>query len=354
MSDFPLSSLFLYLTDSCNLNCSHCWISPRHSGEKDNGIPPDILKETILEAKTIGLSAVKLTGGEPLLYHHLEALLLLLKDEALTVSIETNGTLIDKRVADMLYHAAVDQVSVSLDAAAKEIHDELRGVRGCFLKTIEGIRRISDKELNVQIITTLQHKNKDELFELFKLCEQLGVNSIKINHLLPFGRATHTFQRGGNLGLNDLMALQQWTYDHRDLFPDLDIVFDLPAAFRTIDEIKQNGICECQIHNILGILSNGDYSICGIGKIHPDLTMGNIHTHSIRDVWEDSSILRDLRDSLPLQLKGICGDCIFKFQCLGCCRANAYAVSGSLYAPYFLCQSLHDENRFPESRCISI
>ena len=354
MSDYSLSSLFLYLTDSCNLRCSHCWISPHHSAKGDSGILLDLLKETIKEAKSIGLNTVKLTGGEPLLYHNIEALLYFLRDEDLTVSIETNGTLIGKKIAGIFQDVGINQVAVSLDAASEKIHDELRGVRGCFEKTVAGIKRLSEKDLNVQIITTLQNKNRAELFELLKLCERLSVTSIKINHLLPFGRATDAFRRGENLELNDLVELQQWVYDNRDHFPDLEIIFDLPVAFRSIDEIKQKGICECQVHNILGILASGEYCICGIGQTHPDLRMGNIRSDSIRDVWENSAILKELRESLPSKLNGICGNCIFKFQCLGCCRANAYAVSGNLYAPYFLCQSLYDENRFPESRCLNM
>jgi len=354
MSDYPLSSLFLYLTDHCNLRCSHCWISPHHSTKEDSGILLDLLKRTIIEAKTIGLNTVKLTGGEPLLYRNIEALLFFLKDEDLTVSIETNGTLIGKGSADVFRDGGVNQVAVSLDAASEKIHDELRGVQGSFEKTVEGIKQLSEKDLNVQIITTLQKKNSAELFELLKLCERLSVTSIKINHLLPFGRATNAFRRGENLELNDLMELQQWVYDNQDHFPDLNIIFDLPVAFRSIDEIKQKGICECQVHNILGILASGEYCICGIGQTHPDLRMGNIRSDSISDVWENSSILKELRESLPSKLSGICGNCIFKFQCLGCCRANAYAVSGNLYAPYFLCQSLYDEKQFPESRCMNM
>ena len=72
---YPLASLYLYLSDKCNLSCRHCWISPDYSEKATHGIPLEHLKETILEAKTIGLQSVKLTGGEPLLYRDINALL---------------------------------------------------------------------------------------------------------------------------------------------------------------------------------------------------------------------------------------------------------------------------------------
>lgn len=348
----PLSTIFLYLTDRCNLRCSHCWISPRFSEETDSGLPIAPLKKAIGEAGPLGLSSVKLTGGEPLLYRDLEELLRFLRAEGLGVSIETNGTLIEERTAELFKMTGISQAAVSLDAACERIHDDLRGAGGCFERTTAGIRLLSDAGLNVQVIMTLQRKNASEIEGLLKLCTESGVSSVKINHLLPFGRGAGAFRRKENLELDELIDLYRWTREHRDLFPGIDIFFDLPVAFRSTDEIKEKGVCECRIGSMMGILSNGDYSICGIGQTASELRIGNIRVDSIRDIWCGSPVLRELRESLPSKLTGICGNCIFKFQCLGCCRANAYAVSGNLFAPYFLCQSFFEAGSFPDSRCI--
>jgi len=80
--------------------------------------------------------------------------------------------------------------------------------------------------------------------------------------------------------------------------------------------------------------------------------METIQTASISDVWKNNAILNELRKSLPGRLKGICNKCIFKFQCLGACRANAYSLEKDLYAPYFLCEELYESGRFPQSRYI--
>ena len=56
-----------------------------------------------------------------------------------------------------------------------------------------------------------------------------------------------------------------------------DVIFDLPVALRSIEDIKRRGIVECKIMNILGILANGDFSICGIGQIIDELRMGNLY-----------------------------------------------------------------------------
>lgn len=349
-TNYPLTSLYLYLSNYCNLCCSHCWISPTFSPRPRDGLPLHSLKETIREAKSLGLQNVKLTGGEPLFYRDLGELLIFLASEGLSISIETNGTLIDRGVLEILTLSRPEQVSVSLDAAHEEIHDEIRGVRGSLSRTLEGLRLLSETDLNLQIIMTLQRKNRGEIPGLIRLSQEVGASSLKINHLLPSGRGKGAFGRKENLEPEELLNLYGMVEGVWARPENLEVLFDLPVAFRSIDHIKRSWFDECRILNILGILANGDFSICGIGQTIEELRMGNLNRDSICDVWEKSPILKDLRESLPKKLRGICGDCIFKFQCLGACRANAYSLTGDLYAPYFLCQELFDSGLFPASR----
>lgn len=300
----------------------------------------------------MGLQSVKLTGGEPLLYGDMIELLAFLAAEEITIFVETNGTLVDRDMVKYFQSCNVEQISVSLDAAIEKVHDEIRGVKGSFDRTLRSLHLLSDYGLNFQIIMTIQRKNSKEIPDVIQLSEKLGAGSLKINTLQPCGRAMDAFERRDNLELDELIHLHRMVEEEWSRKDNLEIIFDLPVAFRSIEEIKRRGITECRIINILGILANGDFSICGIGQTVDELRMGNLYRDSICEVWQNSPILKDLRQSLPSKLKGICGHCIFKFQCLGACRANAYANTGNLYAPYFLCQELLDSGHFPSSRYI--
>ena len=270
----------------------------------------------------------------------------------IAILIETNGTLFNSRILENLQSCKVEQISVSLDAGRAGIHDKIRGVKGSFHRTLKGLRLLSEYDLNFQIIMTLQRNNSLEIPEIVSLGEGLGASSLKINHLLPCGRGKEAFKNRQNLDPGELIHLYRMVKREWPSNNDLDIVFDLPVALRSIEDIKRRGIIECRILNILGILANGDFSICGIGQTVDELRMGSLYRDSIKDVWQTSQILTDLRQSLPRQLKGVCGHCIFKFQCLGSCRANAYALNKDLYAPYFLCQESYDSGLFPASRFI--
>jgi len=351
-SAFELTSLYLYLTDHCNLCCSHCWISPKFSEQKQKGIALASLKKAISEAKLLGLQSVKLTGGEPFLYKQIGGLLEFLATEQIDVVIETNGTLLNRDMVEHLKSCNLDQLSISLDAAKEEIHDQIRGVKGSYRRTLEGLALLSRHDLNFQIIMTLQRRNREEIPGVVRLSEKLGAGSLKINPLIPCGRVKGAFEHKQNLNLEELLKLYRMVHKRWPLNKGLSIIFDLPVAFRSIEEIKHRGIIECRILNILGILGNGDFSICGIGQTVHELRMGNLHRDSIGEIWRESPILKGLRQSLPGKLKGICEHCIFKFQCLGACRANAYALTGDLYAPYFLCQESFESGLFPQSRYV--
>lgn len=347
---YPLSCLYLYLVDHCNLSCGHCWISPGFSRTRRDGIPIDDLKKTIFEAKALGLQSVKLTGGEPLLYRDLDGLLEFLASEEIHVIIETNGTLLDKLLLERLKSCIIEQISVSLDACTPELHDELRGVKGSFHRTVRGLRLLSESGFDSQIIMTLHRRNRTEIPGLISLCKDLGAGSLKINPLIPCGRGESAFKERQNLNPVELIDLYRVTERKWPADEDVDIIFDLPVAFRSIREIMTRGVAECRIMNILGILANGDFSICGIGQTVAELRMGNMRRDAIEKVWRDNPILADLRNNLPGRLKGICGRCLFRFQCLGACRANAYSMSRDLFAPYFFCQAAYEAGLFPNSR----
>ena len=60
--------------------------------------------------------------------------------------------------------------------------------------------------------------------------------------------------------------------------------------------------------------------------------------------------LNELREGLPERFGGICGDCLMKGTCLGCCIAQNYYRSKDLWIPYWYCEEAKNAGLFPESR----
>ena len=112
-----INTLYFYLTEGCNLACRHCWIGPHFdaAGQHSPSLPVELFETAIREAKPLGLSSVKLTGGEPLLHPHFRRLLEVVRREELRLIIETNGLLCTPEIAAEIAKSPNRFVSVSID-----------------------------------------------------------------------------------------------------------------------------------------------------------------------------------------------------------------------------------------------
>jgi radical SAM protein with 4Fe4S-binding SPASM domain len=110
------------------------------------------------------------------------------------------------------------------------------------------------------------------------------------------------------------------------------------------------GNVRCNIFEILGVLSDGSYALCGIGESIPELVFGSARSDSLASVWRQSPMLVRLRAAIPGELKGVCARCIMRSRCLGHCIAQNYYAARDLTAPYYMCQEAFEQGLFPASR----
>ncbi len=354
----PLNVIYLYPTDRCNLHCQHCWVAPQQIKNieeyiakiKGKEVSIDLIKDTIVKAKDIGLSSVKLTGGEPLLRPDVPDLMKWLHENNINMTIETNGTLIDEKMAKLLKDVNMRHIAISLDGPNAKTHDMLRDQPGAFDATVEGIKNCKKYGLNVQIIMSLYTDNEHLIEDTLRLAIELKTNSFKINPVIPSGRALLVQKESRTIPVDRLIKLYHYTlelskkYRHR-------IFFSIPTALKRFDDLINNS-AECHIHTICGVMGNGDISICGIGRTEPELVMGNIKTDDIRDIWINGKIFKKIREDIPAKLKGICSNCIFKAKCLGACVAISYSLSRDITSGYWFCEEANRLGLFPESRKI--
>jgi len=156
--DYPLNQLYFYLTEGCNLACRHCWIAPKFQTEDRSYpvLPVDLFKSIVEQGKPLGLSGVKLTGGEPLMHPQISDILEYVKSEDINLTLETNGVLCTSEIAQRIAECNNPFVSVSLDGADAETHEWVRGVPGCFEASLEGVRHLVKQGIKPQIIMSMQ------------------------------------------------------------------------------------------------------------------------------------------------------------------------------------------------------
>ena len=348
-----LSSIYMYASGACNLNCAHCWINPEFQTEGTKSslhLKLETVKKAVLQGKPLGLASVKLTGGEPLMNPKIKEIIKFISDEGLGIIIETNGTLVNKTMAKFLKDTKNFKfISVSLDGADAPTHEALRQVEGSFDKAVQGIKNLVEVGIRPQMICTLHKNNIHQIKDTVKLAENLKCNSIKFNFVQQIGR-------GGDFATNQAFSVPKIIEIDRvieeEILPisQINILQDVPIAFQKPTRFLRSAIGRCSVHNIIGLLSNGDLALCGIGSSVEDLVYGNIDTDNLEDIWTNSPKLANLRKLVPNMLEGICSKCIHKNFCKGTCVAGNYNRTGKLNAPYHFCDTAEKLGIFPNSR----
>ncbi len=360
----PLRSFYLYLSDSCNLACRHCWITPHYvNGEPDPGdvIDMDALQKAVEEAKPMGLTHAKLTGGEPMLHPRFIDIADMLTRAGLSLDMETNGTLITAEIARYLREKTnLSFISVSIDAADAESHDWFRGVPGAYDAVLRGLDQLVQAGYkNTQVIMAVHHKNVDQVEGVVRLAAAHGAGSVKFNPVTTSGRGKGMQKRGELMGYREHMDLAHYLYN--DLRPALrrdglsiELIYNIPLALMPINElIRRNGNSgDCGVLGILGVLGSGEIVLCGIGRTIPELVYGRLGTDSVFDIWLHNPTILELRRSLAdiNTYPELCRDCVMASRCRTGCVAQNYVDSGQLLWAHFLCREAERLGEFPASR----
>ncbi len=145
----PLHDLRISVTDRCNFRCSYCM--PKEVFDRDYKFLPQTSLLSFEEITRIarlfvahGVSKLRLTGGEPLLRKHLEALIAQLAElrtpsgDALDITLTTNGSLLERK-AQALFDAGLKRVTVSLDALDDSIFRRMNDVDFPVADVLRGI-----------------------------------------------------------------------------------------------------------------------------------------------------------------------------------------------------------------------
>jgi cyclic pyranopterin phosphate synthase len=138
-----IHDLRVSITDRCNYKCVYC-----RTGELGAQYPELSIEEYLRLIELfvgLGITKVRLTGGEPLLRRGLVELvqqlarLRTLWDEPLDLALTTNGHLLDSLAAP-LKAAGLNRVTVSMDAVDAPTFERITRVPGSFAAVLKGVR----------------------------------------------------------------------------------------------------------------------------------------------------------------------------------------------------------------------
>lgn len=348
MQKYDLRTLYYHVTNRCNLACRHCWV---RAGASVDGEEITLQESTgiLKDCKKLGLRHVKLTGGEPFLIPWVLGFIQQAAELDVTVGIETNGTLVTPEIAESLKKSGnITHISVSIDGATEEAHESLRCVKGCFEKAVTGIKTLMVAGIQAGLVASLHKGNIGQVVEIGKLAASMGVKDVKLNSITSAGRGGEMADE--RLDWDDEMAVVEQL---EAMGREAGVFFrmDLPLCAVPLQSMKHH--CPgCDIRHVLGLLSNGDFAMCGVGLTMPEMVYGNFRTCDVAEIWSTNPRVLELRAGLPNQLEGACRDCVLKESCRGGCRAMAYLETGTLMGPGLRCQLAKDRGLIPPTRVV--
>jgi len=144
------------VTDRCNLRCRYCM----PEGGIDNLPMTDMLTyEEITEvckmAADLGITKIRLTGGEPLVRLELPKLVKMIREipQIEKINLTTNGVLL-RRHLDALVDAGLDGLNISLDTLDRDAYARTTG-RDELENVLAGIQQSLDAGLSVKVNAVL-------------------------------------------------------------------------------------------------------------------------------------------------------------------------------------------------------
>jgi radical SAM protein len=334
--------IYWEVTLACDLACRHCRAAAAPDpdpGELDPGEGLALVQR--LARFGAPLPHLVLTGGDPLKRADLFALIGAARRHGFGVSVAPSGTpLLTPETIGRLKAAGVEAISLSLDGPDASRHDGLRGVPGCFERTLEAARACRAAGLPFQVNTLVSAETLDDVLAIHGLVCGLGAARWSLFFLVAVGRGTtlrpitpgaceRLFRALLDLGQREGPAITTTEAPHFRR-----AALERARALGLAGERLRRGI-----GHAAGIRdANGIMFISHTGEVHPSgflpLPAGNVRTADPVVLYRESGLFRTLRRTDLYG--GRCGRCEYRDPCGGS-RARAWAATGDPLAEDPLC-----------------
>ena len=359
-------------TQACALACRHCRASAvpdRDPAELSTDEATDLMRQVADFGKPPPIFVI--TGGDPFERPDLFELVRRGRDLGLPVAVSPSGTArLTREALAGLRDAGALAVSLSLDGATAEVHDEFRGIPGTYERTITAWQQARELGLKVQINSTVARHNVTELPLLAATVARLGAMTWSAFLLVPMGRGTDLGQlTAGEVEdvLNFLFdlgsvvptrtteghhfrrvsvqraILAQRAVNHREAMRLGPLYDELTAAWKPLAPAAaaRSRRPPMNINSASGFVF-----VSHLGQVHPSgflpESAGDVRKTPLAQVYRESPLFSGLRDAT--RLGGKCGACEYAQLCGGS-RSRAFALTGDPYEADPLCA--YEPGSFP-------
>ncbi len=333
------------ITRRCNLSCVHCRSSSDFNVDQHPDCSFEEAQKILDDVASYANPVMVLSGGEPLLRKDVFKIAQYGSTKGLRMCLATNGTLVTDEICNKIKEAGIKMVSLSLDGAKAETHDNFRNQKGAFDGTMQAINLFKQHDIPFLINSSFTLRNREEIPEIYKLVKTLGATAWYMFMIVPTGRGEEIMEE----------LIPEKVYDdilewHYNIEKEEDELLMRPTCaphyYRMVLQKSKEEGSNYKRRSLK--FSTGGSKGCLAGQliclidVHGDIlpcsyfpkSAGNIHDKPFKEIWENSELFLNLRDFKGY--KDNCGQCEYVNVCGGC-RARSYAMVGDYLAQEPFC-----------------
>jgi len=283
-----LAGLQFELTSRCNERCIHCYIP---NGKKNTGFDMSFEKFKYILDQYVAMGGIHVTlsGGEALMNKDILKMLRYCREKDLQISLLTNLISLKDEHIPVIKEVNVSLIQVSLYSMDANIHDTITTVKGSFEKTKAAIEKLHAADVPVQISCPVMKANKDGYDKVMQYARSLKMKS-QTDYIMMAQANLDTSNLANRLDLEEtekvIRDIMNYDIDYKESTLANTSLSDLP-----IEDFAEMPLCGAGV-NDLCVTVNGDVYPCAGWQ---DFVVGNVFRQSLKDIWENSSKLAEVR-----------------------------------------------------------
>lgn len=305
-----LINALIALTDNCNLNCKHCYLSP----QQKKLLTYKEITDIVVQLKRMDCLFLNFTGGEIFTREDTTRIIEFSAKHKFSINLLTNGTLINRDIARFLKRNFIASVFLSLYGSQSSMHDNFTRQEGSFEKTMNAITCLKRERQNFRVNYVMTKYNVNDVPRMKKL-----QNSMKIE---VFYSAAIMPKEDGTFLEEDMLISKE----------DLKRFF----ALDHIRNSKKSRLNKKDFYKpVCGAWLNKCY-ISEYGEVRPcvgyplQYSVGDLKKEKLRDIWNKIVYLNDIKlEEITANDFKVCNQCLSVEFC-ALCPAHSILESGEL------------------------
>jgi len=321
------------VTRRCPLECQHCY-NNLPMGDQDARSREMSTEEhfrMLDELVEMGCFWLLYTGGEIFARKDFLEIYTYAKQKGFLVTLFTNGTLINEKIADYLVEWPPFAIEITLYGRTRETYEALTQIPGSYERCLRGIKLLRERGLPLKLKTVATSINKHEILAMRQFAEEeLGAEfkcDGQINPRIDCSQSPLAVR----LTAEEVVALDLYSPKEVSEYRRLaKRDAENPPNLTQIDTVY---FCGGGV-NSFAVNAFGEVGICVISQQETF----SVREGGVRNVWEES--LSSLRNRKRTRVTK-CIECRIQSLC-GMCPANGELENGDRESPVeFLCNVAH-------------